>query len=453
MNSSPAAPYSLGFRLSWLFAGQTLLGLGVVSVCIYVVMFLNLSSKADTELARKSELIKHLVGEAVQSGDLPAMRHKLDDFFLTHQDLQVSLLDRSGTRVYESAGSVRQGQMQRGATFELPHGGAPAHPSWARITMDRSADAQLLGGLVVALVMATLLGAAVVSVAGFWMVRRSMAPLHILASQTRALRADQLGQRLTLDRPVQELQPWIDQFNDLLGRLEHAYRQLEGFNADVAHELRTPLATMIGQTEVELKRERSADELRETLGSNLEELHRLALIVNDMLFLSRADRGAKASPAPVASLAHQARLVLEYYEGALIERGLSACLEGDARACFDSGLVRRAISNLLSNAIRYAEPASEIKLVVTQRGALTTLVITNLGVPIPANALARLFDRFFRVQTSREGCSENHGLGLAIVAAVAHMHGGQTLATSENGVTSIGFTLSDIAAPTPLQQK
>lgn len=441
MSNETAEPYSLGMRLSWLFAGQTLLGLGVVSVCIYVVMFLNLSSKADAELKRKSELIKHLVGEAAQNGDLSAMRHKLDDFFTVHQELQVSLLDRSGIRVYESARSPQQAQMQRSATFELLHGDALAHPSLARIAMDRSADAQLLAGLAVALVIATLLGAAVVSVAGFWMVRRSMAPLHGLASQTRALRADQLGQRLTLDRPVQELQPWIDQFNDLLGRLEHAYRQLEGFNADVAHELRTPLATMIGQTEVELKRDRSADELRETLGSNLEELHRLASIVNDMLFLSRVDRGVKAAPMPVSSLAQEARLVLEYYEGALAEMGLRACLEGDARACFDRGLVRRAISNLLSNAIRYAEPASEIKLVVTQLGTISTLVITNQGLPIPANALGRLFDRFFRIQTAREGGSENHGLGLAIVAAVAHMHGGHTLATSENGVTTIGFSI------------
>ena len=444
MSDPAAAPYSLGLRLSWLFAGQTLLGLGLVSACIYAVMFFNLASKADAELSRKSELVKHLVGEAAQSGDLPTMRHKLDEFFMVHEDLQVSLLDGSGQQTYQSAGSARQAPMLRSATFELPRGEALPNLSRARITMDRSGDAQLLAGLAVALVIATLLGAAMVSAAGFWMVRRSMAPLRSLARQTQAWRADQLGQRLSMDRPVQELQPWIDQFNDLLGRLEYAYRQLEGFNADVAHELRTPLATLIGQTEVELTRDRSASELRETLGSNLEEFRRLSSIVNDMLFLSRADRGAKASSASLGSLAQEARQVLEFYEGPLAERGLSARVAGDAQASFDKGLVRRAISNLLSNAIRYAEPGSEIDMVIAQFGPTASVVVKNAGPPLSALALPRLFDRFFRIQTSREGGSENHGLGLAIVAAIAHMHGGQTLAACDGGVTSIGFTISGI---------
>lgn len=446
MSTATAGPYSLGLRLSWLFAAQTLLGLGVISACIYVVMFMNLSSKADAELARKSELVRHLVGEAAQSGDFSAMRHKLDEFFAAHEDLQVALLDSAGRPAYESAATASPTPLLRSATFELPQQSLRADLASARITMDRSADSQLLAGLAAALILATFLGAAVVSAAGFWIVRRSMAPLRGLASQTQALRADRLGQRLALDRPVQELQPWIDQFNDLLGRLDYAYRQLEGFNADVAHELRTPLATLIGQTEVELTRTRSAAELRETLGSNLEELHRLASIVNDMLFLSRADRGAKASSAPVASLAHEARLVLEYYEGTLIEQGLSASLIGDAHTSFDPGLVRRALSNLLSNAIRYATPASEIKVVLTQMNINSTVLVSNQGAPLPQHAMGRLFDRFFRIQTSREGGSENHGLGLAIVAAIARMHGGKTLAVCENGTTSIGFTISHASA-------
>lgn len=444
MSARATAPYSLGQRLSWLFAGQTLLGLGLVSACIYAVMLFNLASKADAELARKSELVKHLVREAAQSGDLPTMRHKLDEFFTAHEDLQVSLLDGSGMQAYESPGSARRAPLLRSATFELPRGAALPNLALARITMDRSGDAQLLTGLAAALVIATLLGAGVVSAAGFWMVRRSMAPLRGLTDQIKALSPDQLGPRLSLDRPVQELQPWIDQFNELLGRLAYAYHQLEGFNADVAHELRTPLATLIGQTEVELARDRSADDLRETLGSNLEEVRRLSSIVNDMLFLSRADRGAKASAAPLASLASEARHVLEFYEGALAERGLSASVAGDAQASFDKGLVRRAISNLLSNAIRYAEPASEIRMAIASAGRVATVVVHNTGQPVSTLELPRLFDRFFRIQASREGGSENHGLGLAIVAAIAHMHGGQTLAACEGGITSIGFTISNI---------
>jgi two-component system heavy metal sensor histidine kinase CusS len=129
-------------------------------------------------------------------------------------------------------------------------------------------------------------------------VRRGLQPLQALARQTQAIAPDRLSDRLHLAHPVEELQPWIDQFNGLMDRLQRAYVQLEGFNADVAHELRTPLANVMGQTEVALSRERSPEALRETLVSNLEEMQRLAALVNDMLFLSQSDRGAVARGGP-----------------------------------------------------------------------------------------------------------------------------------------------------------
>src|SRR5438034_8564039 len=130
-----------------------------------------------------------------------------------------------------------------------------------------------------------------------------MAPLREIVRQTREISPRRLDQRLRLSEPVEELTPWIEQFNALMERLERAYQQLEGFNADVAHELRTPLCTLIGQTEVALSRERSPAALRDTLASNLEELQRLAAMVNDMLFLASADRGAQARRSGKASLA------------------------------------------------------------------------------------------------------------------------------------------------------
>ena len=436
-------PYSLGLRLSWTFAGQTLLGLGAASAGIYLVMFINLTDRADAELARKSSLVRHLVNEAQQGGDLPTMRHKLDVFFVVHDDLEVVLEDAHGKPVYKSTRpqGIASSQL-RSTVFGLPDGLFGPGAGRARITMDRSSDHQLLDRLAFALVVITLMGAGIVSAAGFWMVRRSLAPLHGLARQTQALRADRLGKRLSLEQPVHELQPWIDEFNELLGRLEYAYRQLEGFSADAAHELRTPLATLIGQTEVELSRDRSADALRDTLGSNLEELRRLSSIINDMLFLSRADNGARVGRYPVCSLAGEAGKVLEFYESALLERGLSARVSGEAVDAFDAGLIKRAISNLLSNAIRYAEHDSEVVVHIEQQNASVRVTVRNTGPALPPGVLPRLFDRFFRVQNSREGSNENHGLGLAIVKAIAQMHGGQVLASSEGKITSIGFTLA-----------
>lgn len=431
--------YSLGWRLSWLFAVQTFIGLGVLSAAIYVVGVWNLSAKADTELGRKIGLVRNLVSEAASSGDLPAMRHKLDEFFLGHDDMQVTLFDPRGAMAYESPGRVSQQGMQRSTRFDLP--GSVAF-SEASIILDRSGDARLLAGLAALLMISTFLGTIAVSCSGFWLVRRSLAPLRGLAEQTRLLQIDGLGNRLALDRPVEELQPWIEQFNDLLGRLDFAYRQLEAFNADVAHELRTPLATLIGQTEILLARDRTKEEMQETLGSNLEEVRRLSSIVNDMLFLARADRGAHARTAPPAELGAQIESVIEFYEGALSERGLVARVDGRARASFEPGLVRRAVSNLLANALRHAVPGTDIVVALHESGDQAWIEVRNRGPELPAGILPKLFERFFRGESSREGSSENHGLGLAIVAAIARMHGGSTIARSNKGVTSIGFSIS-----------
>ncbi|MCU0929308.1 MAG: ATP-binding protein [Burkholderiaceae bacterium] len=227
--------------------------------------------------------------------------------------------------------------------------------------------------------------------------RRQLRPLHDLAAQTRAISPRRLDQRLALADPAEELLPWIEQFNALMGRLEQAYTQLEAFNADVAHELRTPLATLIGETELALSRERTPQALRETLLSNLEEMQRLSALVNDMLFLSQADRGAVARRGAPVSLAALARQVIEFHEAALDDAGLAVRVDGDATVAVDEPLFKRALSNLLGNAIRFAERGSTVGVRITPETAdHVQVVVQNAGAEIDAASLPRLFDRFFR---------------------------------------------------------
>jgi two-component system heavy metal sensor histidine kinase CusS len=225
--------------------------------------------------------------------------------------------------------------------------------------------------------------------------------------------------------------------------VQRAYEQLEGFNADVAHELRTPLANVIGQTEVALSRERSPEALRDTLVSNLEEAQRLAALVNDMLFLSQSDRGAVARRGQAVSLATLARQVVDFHEAPLAEAGLSVQIEGGVSAAVDEPLFKRAVSNLLGNAIRYAEPGSRIVIRIAPDAAEQVRVeVQNAGPAIAPQHLARLFDRFFRIDSARPDSQSHHGLGLAIVAAIARMHAGRPVAESDGGSTRVGFTLA-----------
>jgi two-component system heavy metal sensor histidine kinase CusS len=269
--------------------------------------------------------------------------------------------------------------------------------------------------------------------------------LQRLSAEARALRPKTLSQRLQVERLPVELEGLTVAFNGALGRLEDAYTQLEGFNADVAHELRTPLANLIGGTQVALSRPRSAAEFRETLQSNLEELERLRSIVNDMLFLARADQGEAATGLAAADVAHEVAVTIEFFEPLLDETGATVAIEGElrAQATMNIALFRRALSNLLQNAIEHSGAGGRLVVTITQRAGATWIAVTNPGTPIGDVHLPRLFDRFYRVDSARHDAGElhGHGLGLAIVKAVATMHGGSTLATSGDGVTTIAFSV------------
>ena len=220
------------------------------------------------------------------------------------------------------------------------------------------APARLLYAYGTALLLICVLWVGATVMLAAWAVRRSMAPARRLSEQAARIQPDNLAPRLPLQDTDRELQDFVRSFNRTLDRLQSAYQQMEGFNADVAHELRTPLATLINGTQVMLSSPRDAAELRDALESNLEVLEDLKTMVNDMLFLARADRGERAADLSAISLAAEARRVAEYYDAALEERGIRLRCEGDAAVAANPGLVRRALANLISNAIKATPPAT-----------------------------------------------------------------------------------------------
>ncbi|MGE4239546.1 heavy metal sensor histidine kinase [Ramlibacter sp.] len=441
---------SLGRRLSYWLALQSLAGLVVVCAAVYGATHLGFQARQSEELVQKQVQLRHLLAESSHDGDVVTLKHKLDDFFIGHPDMALALTRATdGSEFYRRSSPVPTGDV-RVARFALP-APAPEQGSLdAVLALDIREDAALLRRIGFTLAVAALAGALLVSAGGFLLVRLGLRPLRDLVNQTRQLAADTLHRRLDGSAQPEELEPLIAQFNDLLGRLEMAYAQLEGFNADVAHELCTPLATLIGSTELALRKARDADELRDVLGSNLEELQRVAGIVHDMLFLSQADRGASARRVPTASLAALARQVCNYHEAALVDASLALEIVGDAEGSFDTPLLQRALSNLIGNATRYARRGSTVRVEIAGDPAgEVQLKVVNDGVTIGPDDLPRLFDRFYRGDSARSDADRNHGLGLSIVAAIARMHGGRPLATSSGGISSIGMSLRDTASNEP----
>lgn len=452
MSSSTArAPdaYSIGRRLSLLLAVQTIVGLGVLLACIYAVNVMLFKSKHEEQLQNYAKVLVDIARAGEERGGLPEALAKLAWSAERRPGTYMEVKDTAGQVMYRDPPPAFDvaARSSKSLAFDLPLTGTDG---WkGRVWLDCSQDARTGQRMALLLVAFVIAGGALAGWGTFWRVRCSLRPLIDVADQTRAIDVRRLDQRLSLAEPVAELQPVIDQFNGLMGRVERAYLQLEGFNADVAHELRTPLANLIGQTELALSRERPASELADTLASNLEELNRMAGMVNDMLFLAQADRGVKArrgEPVALSALVHQ---VLEFHEAPLSEAALSVEVAGEQLAAVDAPLIKRALSNLLGNAIRHARPGTRITVQLDpDDGEGVRLWVQNQGEPVPEHLLPRLFDRFFRVDSSRcELDKPHHGLGLSIVAAIARMHDGRPLAESTPALTRIGFSLMPHASP------
>jgi two-component system, OmpR family, heavy metal sensor histidine kinase CusS len=441
---------SLGRRLSTWLALQGFATALAVSATVYGVNYWLLALRQQEELNLKADVVRLALTETAATADAEGLRRKLEEFLIGHRDMALRVMGPAGQILFDSAqgktSSPPPQRVQR-ATLQSAWPTSSSRFVSVDLLLDVTRDDLLLRRLGWTLLAASLAGAVLVSATGLLLVRRGLRPVEALAQQIDAVALDRVGLRLDGSAQPLELQPLVERFNALLARVEQAYTQLESFNADVAHEMRTPLTTLIGSSELALNARRSPGELRDVIASNLEDLRRLGGIVNDMLFLSRADRGARARRAETASLARSLAEVVDYYDAALAERDLALVCEGDARVAVDLALMKRAVANLISNAVRYADAGSTVYLRIDVIGQLLRVAVENRGGRIANEHLPRLFDRFYRVERSRRAGSAHHGLGLAIVSAIARMHGGKPFATSTAGTTAIGIELPASAPP------
>ncbi|WP_194789946.1 heavy metal sensor histidine kinase [Pseudomonas sp. UFMG81] len=296
--------------------------------------------------------------------------------------------------------------------------------------------------LLVAIVGLAALGVLMASLLSYWVARIGLKPLLALSDEAQALAPPRLDGRLQTQALPPELAQFAGAFNATLERVSQAYTQLEAFNADVAHELRSPLTNLIGQTQVALTRGRSAEHYFEVLQSNLEELERLRSIINDMLFLASADQGSKATALTEASLAEEVATTLDYLDYILEDAQVRVTVSGDALARIEKAQLRRALINLLNNAVQHTAPNQVIEVRIKADEQQVSIAVSNPGPAIADEHLALLFERFYRVDAARANSGgNNHGLGLAIVKAIALMHGGSVFVRSEAGANTFGISL------------
>jgi two-component system heavy metal sensor histidine kinase CusS len=295
---------------------------------------------------------------------------------------------------------------------------------------------QVIAAAAVAVLLTALLG--------FLVLRRGFQPLTAMAERAAEVSPTNIAIRLREEDAPQELRRLAAAFNAMLDRLADGYEHLSQFSADLAHEIRTPIGALMGQTQVTLGQLRNPAEYQQLLESNLEELQRLSRIVENILFLAHADHAGLVVEKTPLVLADELHKIADYFEGVAEERGVRLEVEAAGELHASPVMWRRAVSNLVVNAVRYAAPGSTVRLRARQQARGMQIEVENQGDPIPQEQLDRLFDRFYRGDKSRSEYTESNGLGLAIVRAIMLVHGGSAdVACSRDGLIRFSLVFPD----------
>src|SRR5213078_870637 len=300
-----------------------------------------------------------------------------------------------------------------------------------QLAQDRSSDEQVereFGVLLIVVLAGSILASALIAIT---VTRHGLRPLGEMTRSLERIGPTHLKERVTPADWPRELQPLAIAFDEMLKRLDDSFTRLSQFSADLAHELRTPIANMIGEAQVALTRDRTAAEYRDTIESTVGECERLSRIVDNLLFVARVD----AAREPIARKRFDARAAVQkiaaFYQTLADDRHVTISCSGDGQIYADPDLFERALGNLLDNALRFTPENGSIQILLSKRDADFEITVRDNGCGMAPEHLPRVFDRFYRADSSRG--SDGAGLGLALVKSIVDLHGGSAKIESEIG--------------------
>jgi two-component system heavy metal sensor histidine kinase CusS len=445
---------TLTARLTLLFTAvllAVLCGLGVMVTLANQAHFVDLDRDYLTD---KAALVRKVVAG---SPDLDQMSQRLQELLQSHTGLTVRLEQAQQTLYGEPAdtfpadltpatGSLEPSDwtwgdsMLRGVAVSVP---APpflqanAAPSLRLLlAMDTHHHTHFMEELQRSLMLYLLAAGLASGLLAWWAARRGLAPLRDMRERARRVTANQLDERMPVASVPVEMAELAQELNTMLERLQRDFQRLSEFSSDLAHELRTPISNLLTQTQVTLAHQRDAPVYRDTLASNAEEFQRLGRMVSDMLLLAKTEHGLALPHREPVALHQAAQSLFDFFDVVAEDKAVTLVLEGQVTINGDRLMLQRAISNLLSNAIRHAPEGSQVRVWASSTEGKASLCMDNAGPPIAPEHLPRLFDRFYRVDKSRTHLSaDGTGLGLAITRAIMEAHGGTVSVESNTEYT------------------
>ncbi len=463
--ASSLAPVSrlwrtLAFRLTagYALAGFFLVFVSVVS--LYLVLVRELEKSTDLFLADKVHVLSTMLLE--RPGDEDALHEEivLESAARRNEQFYIRLIDAQNTTLLMTPGMADQLDLARlasqtrshldrsiamkgkdGKSFRVitafaPVGSSTTQTDTLQIAVDVSQKEALLARY--RYWFWTVLAATFIifPLVGYQIARQGIRPVEEMAITARHISSTNLRERIQPEGYPFELASLAGTFNQMLDRLEESFERISRFSADIAHDLRTPVNNIRGEAEVALARARTVDEYRDVLESSLEEAARLSELIGDLLFLARAESPLNELRRERVNVGELLVTVRDYYEASAANGGISLAAIESAESLIvelDRSLMLRAVSNLVSNAVAHTPPGGTVTLAAASEGAAIRIEVSDTGGGIPADALPRVFDRFFRVDPSRSKTSGGTGLGLAIVQSILTLHGGSAEISSQLG--------------------
>ena len=462
---------SLTATLAFAFAGTTLAVFALVGAFVYFALEHQVTAQDDLDIVLAARHTRRLAEELDTLADVRVYSERLTSQVLGNGALSVEVVDPDGHLLLEhntpsTAGSVAPPAKRAAASQQITEALIADSVSADGLPIRSvAADAVLQDGAVVTIIVARnmhdrwllldhyrdrlrvagIAGMLIAFLMSYLLVRQSLKPLRDIARSAGNVTVDKLNTRIKADNVPQELGSLVTALNTMLGGLDRGFQRLSQYTADLAHDMRTPLGNMRGATEVALARPRSSEEYQALLASNLEECDRLSRMIENVLFLARAEHPQFARNTREFDVEAELQRIAEYFEGIAEDAGVHIRVIGNGRLKADVELFRRAVSNLLANAVRYTPRDGEITLQVTESAGGLRVTVANQGTPIDAVLLERIFDRFYRIDPSRTSgapSSGSTGLGLAIVRTIMELHGGTVHAESDAGGTRFILTFA-----------
>jgi len=461
--SATAAPrlrQTLAFRLTAAYSTAGLLLVLLATASLYMVLRAELDKSTELFLADKLHVLGTMLRE--RPGDEDALREEieLESAARRYQQFYIRLVDEHGAPILTTPGMAEQLDLpelvsrtqsrpehsitmagRRGRPFRvtsaaLAVGTPPAHNDTVQIAIDVSQEEELLSRYRMWFWGILLASSVLFPLVGYRIARTGIRPVEEIAATARRITSTNLRERIEEEGYPSELASLAGTFNQMLERLEESFERISRFSADIAHDLRTPVNNIRGEAEVALARARTVDEYRDVLESSLEEAVRLSELIGDLLFLARAESPLTELHRESVNIGDLLTTVRDYYEASATDAGISLVVGDGAeplKAELDRALMLRAVSNLVSNAIVHTPLGGTVTMVASSDNVEMRIQVSDTGSGIPAEALPRVFDRFFRVDPSRSKSSGGTGLGLAIVQSIMTLHNGSAEIASQPG--------------------